>query len=64
MADMPTRADFEVEDALRTLISAMKIKKDKKLMAKVKALAKTKINAIETIAESDDDESDDKGEAE
>jgi hypothetical protein len=52
--------DFEVEDALRIVMRAIKIKKNKALMSKVKALAKTKVKAMESITEGDEDGEDDK----
>lgn len=43
--------EFEVKDALHTLIKAEKIKNDSKLMAEVQKLAKSEKKAISSIAE-------------
>jgi hypothetical protein len=47
--------DWEVEDALRTLIRAKEIQKDPKLLAKVQALAKKKMLDVAAVASDTDD---------
>lgn len=47
--------DYEVEDDLRTLCRAAKIKKDPKRMKKVQELAKSKMMEMGSIATDDDD---------
>lgn len=42
--------DWEVEDALRALMRAEEIKKDKKMMARVKALATERLKEVASIA--------------
>lgn len=42
--------DWEAEDALSTLIRAEAIKKDKKMMARVKALAAERLQEVAVIA--------------
>lgn len=44
--------DWRVQDALSTLLRAREIRKDPKLMAKVKALAKTKLAEMQSVADS------------
>jgi hypothetical protein len=41
--------DWQVDDALRTLQRAEEIKKDPKLMAKVRAMAKDKLAALTKV---------------
>lgn len=41
--------DWEVEDALRTLTRAEEIKKNPKMMAKVRAMAKDKIKRMQGL---------------
>lgn len=45
--------DWQVEDALRTLIRAEEIESDEKLMAKVRKLAAEKMDDMSEIAKSD-----------
>lgn len=59
MAKANDLSDWEVEDALRTLIRADEIKKDKKLMGKVKELAKQKMMATAKVANGEAPDSDD-----
>lgn len=47
--------DWEVEDALRTLMRAKEIEKDTKLMEKVRKLAEEKMKATASIATDTDD---------
>lgn len=47
--------DWEVEDALRTLMRAKEIEKDAKLMEKVQKLAKEKMMAHAAVATDTDD---------
>lgn len=42
--------EWMVEDALRTLTRAAEIKKDQKLMVKVKALAQKKLQEVAAVA--------------
>lgn len=47
--------DWEVEDALRTMMRAKEIEKDTKLMEKVRKLAEEKMKAAAYIATDTDD---------
>ena len=42
--------EWEVEDALRTLTRAAEIRKDPKMMAKVRKMAKEKIERMKSLA--------------
>lgn len=46
---MKSEDDWMVEDAMRTLMRADEIRKDKKLMAKVSAMAKEKLLALAAV---------------
>lgn len=50
--------DWEVEDAMRTLMRADEIRKDKKLMARVKAMATQRLQEVAAIAGASADDSD------
>lgn len=54
-----SQPDFEVEDAMRTLIRASEIKKDGAMMKKVRALAKQKLSEMRSVANGGDDENGD-----
>lgn len=45
--------EWMVEDALRTLTRAAEIRKDSKLMAKVKTLAQKKLQEVAAVAAAD-----------
>ncbi len=47
---MKSEDDWMVEDAMRTLLRAKEIRNDKKLMAKVSALAKEKLMELADVA--------------
>lgn len=47
--------DWEASDALHTLCRAREIRKNAKLMARVKALAKSKLTEFASLATSDED---------
>jgi len=47
---MKSEDDWMVEDAIRTLMRAKEIRNDKKLMAKVSALAKEKLMELADVA--------------
>lgn len=47
--------DWEVEDALRTLMRAKEIEKDPKLMEKVRKLAEEKMKSAAAVATDTDD---------
>lgn len=48
--ELAERRRYEVEDALRTLTRACEIEKDTKLMAEVKAMARTKAKEMQSVA--------------
>lgn len=50
--------DWQVEDAMRTLMRAEEIRKDKKLMAKVKAMATQRLQEVAAIAGASEGDSD------
>ena len=54
-ATIGSDSDWEVEDALRTVMRAKEIEKDTKLMAKVRKLAEEKMKAAAYIATDTDD---------
>lgn len=47
---MKSEDDWMVEDAMRTLMRAKEIRNDKKLMAKVSAMAKEKLMELADVA--------------
>lgn len=47
---MKSEDDWMVEDAMRTLMRAREIRNDKKLMAKVSAMAKEKLMDLADVA--------------
>jgi hypothetical protein len=47
---MKSEDDWVVEDAMRTLMRAKEIRNDKKLMAKVSAMAKEKLMELADVA--------------
>mgnify|MGYP001290765650 CR=1 FL=1 len=47
---MKSEDDWEVEDAMRTLMRAKEIRNDNKLMAKVSAMAKEKLMELADVA--------------
>ena len=47
---MKSEDDWMVEDAMRTLMRAKEIRNDKKLMAKVSAMAKEKLMDLADVA--------------
>jgi hypothetical protein len=47
---MKTESDWEAEDAMRTLMRADEIRKDKKLMNRVSAMAKARLMQMAEIA--------------
>ena len=47
---MKSEDDWMVEDAMRTLMRAKEIRNDKKLMAKVSAMAKEKLIELADVA--------------
>lgn len=53
-----TDRDWEVDDALRTLLRAEEIRKDKKMMARVKAMATERLKEVAVIAGASDGNSD------
>lgn len=50
--------DWEADDAMRTLMRACEIRKDKKLMAKVKAMATQRLQEVAAIAGASEGDSD------
>lgn len=57
LTKVPDSSDeWAVDSALRTIMDAHKFLIDETMMKKVKALAKTKVGALECLAGEDDDE--------
>ena len=50
--------DWEADDAMRALMRACEIRKDKKLMARVKALATERLQEVAAIAGASEGDSD------